>query len=50
MFNVESEISDLQGRPHIALIDFDGLDSHVDEILGNINRMKEEAAGTTKEE
>ena len=44
LFNVESEISDLQGRPHIALLDYDGLDSHVDEILGNIQKMKEEAA------
>ncbi len=41
LFNVESEISTLQDRPHIALLDYDGLDSHVDEILGKIQAVKD---------
>lgn len=37
LYGVEVEISELQGRPHIALLDFDGLDSHLEEILGSMS-------------
>ena len=44
LFGVEADIGQLQGRPHVALLDFDGLDSHVEEILGNIDNCKCEAS------
>ena len=50
LFNVESEISTLQDRPHIALLDYDGLDSHVDEILGNIQAAKEQSESSEQSE
>ena len=50
LFNVESEISTLQDRPHIALLDYDGLDSHVDEILGNIQAAKEQSESSGQSE
>ncbi|MCQ2069646.1 MAG: ABC transporter ATP-binding protein [archaeon] len=35
LYGVEVEVSTLQGRPHIALLDFDGLDSHIKDIISD---------------
>lgn len=37
LYGVEVEVSEVQGRPHIALLDFDGLDSHIGEILTTLD-------------
>ncbi len=45
LYNVEVEVTELQGRPHIALLDFDGLDSHLSEIISSIDSEFAEDCG-----
>ena len=41
LYGIECEIMQIQGRPHIALLDGDGLDSHIDQIYRDLKSGQE---------
>ena len=50
LYNVECEVTMHRGRPHVALIDSDDLDSHIEETLKAISSVDESAESPEEQE